>query len=248
MDHAGDPQGPVTLKAVEVRKSFGGREVLKGLSLTVQQGEVVGLFGRDGAGKTTSFYCMLGLLRPDGGRITLGTRDITRLPFYRRAILGLGYLPEQPSVFRGLSVAQNVSAMLEIVEPEPEARAARLEELLDALHMSHLRDAMAHSLSGGERRRCEVARALALDPKIMMLDEPFAGIDPLTIGSIKDLIGEMKRRDIGILLTDQNVREMRSIIDRAYVIHEGEVIFEGSPQDMSHDAAVIERYLGNTQN
>lgn len=237
-------QTEVTLEVVEIRKSFGKREVLKGLSLSVRQGEVVGVFGRDGAGKTTSFYCVLGLLRPDGGRIMLGERDITRLPFYRRAILGLGYLPEQPSIFRGLSVTQNITAMLEIVEPDPEVRATRLEDLLEALHMTHLRDAPANALSGGERRRCEVARALALDPKIMMLDEPFAGIDPLTIASIKELIGEMKRRNIGLLLTDQNVREMRSVIDRAYVIHEGEVIFDGAPHEMAHDRAVIERYLG----
>lgn len=241
----GEPDDdPTALQVVEIHKSFGKREVLKGLSLTVRQGEVMGLFGRDGAGKTTSFYCILGLIKPDRGRIMLGDIDITRLPFYRRATLGLGYLPEQPSIFRGLSVAQNISAMLEIVEPDPEMRTERLEELLESLHIARLRDASANSLSGGERRRCEVARALALDPKIMVLDEPFAGIDPLTIASIKEMIGEMKRRNIGILLTDQNVPEMRSVIDRACVIHEGELIFEGSPQAMMHDRAVIDRYLG----
>jgi lipopolysaccharide export system ATP-binding protein len=205
----------------------------------------VGLFGRDGAGKTTCFYCILGLLKPDQGRIMLEDEDISRLPFYRRAILGLGYLPEQPSIFRGLTVKQNILAMLEIGEPDEAARKERLEELLEALHMEHLRDSSANSLSGGERRRCEVARALALDPKIMLLDEPFAGIDPLTIASIKQMIGEMKRRNIGILLTDQNVPEMLDIIDRAYVIHEGEVIFDGEPHAMMHDQSVIDRYLGD---
>ncbi|HSM53978.1 MAG TPA: ATP-binding cassette domain-containing protein, partial [Erythrobacter sp.] len=164
------------MEAVELHKRFGARPVLDGVSLSIDQGEVVGLFGPDGAGKTTTFYCLLGLVRPDMGRVVLDGEDVTRLPFYRRAVLGLAYLPEQPSIFRGLTVEQNISAMLEVVEPSPELRDERLEELLEALDLVRLRDSPANSLSGGERRRCEVARALALDPRIVLLDEPFAGI------------------------------------------------------------------------
>lgn len=232
------------LEVIDLHKSFGKQPALRGLSLSVKQGEIVGLFGRDGAGKTVGFYCILGLLKPDSGRIMLRGRDISRLPFYRRAILGLGYLPEQPSVFRGLTVEQNVMAMLEIGEPDPGIRQQRLNELLHDLNIAHLRGVRATSLSGGERRRCEVARALALDPAIMLLDEPFAGIDPLTIASIKQLILDMKRRGIGILLTDQNVPEMLGLIDRACVIDRGAVVFEGPPDRMMHDPAVIGSYLG----
>ncbi len=233
-----------TLEVVDLHKSFRKQPALNGLSLNVKQGEIVGLFGRDGAGKSVGFYCILGLLKPDSGRILLRGRDISRLPFYRRAILGLGYLPEQPSIFRGLTVAQNVMAMLEIAEPDRDIRNQRLDELLHDLNIAHLRDARATSLSGGERRRCEVARALALDPAIMLLDEPFAGIDPLTVASIKQLILEMKRRNIGILMTDQNVPEMIALIDRACVIDRGTVVFEGSPENMLHDPSVIQKYLG----
>ena len=218
--------------------------MLNGLSIAVRQGEIVGLFGRDGAGKSVSFYCILGLLKPDSGRIMLHGEDVSRLPFYRRAILGLGYLPEQPSIFRGLTVAQNIEAMLEIGEPDPHIRRKRLENLLADLDIAHLRDARAATLSGGERRRCEVARALALDPAIMLLDEPFAGIDPLTIANIKNLVATMKRRNIGVLLTDQNVPEMIQLIDRAYVIDLGRVVFEGTPDEMLHDPSVIRAYLG----
>lgn len=235
---------PACLEVIDLHKSFRKQPALNGLSLSVKQGEIVGLFGRDGAGKSVGFYCILGLLRPDSGRILLRGREITRLPFYRRAILGLGYLPEQPSIFRGLTVAQNVMAMLEIGEPDRDIRNQRLEELLHDLNIAHLRDARATSLSGGERRRCEVARALALDPAVMLLDEPFAGIDPLTVASIKLLILEMKRRNLGILMTDQNVPEMISLIDRACVIDRGTLVFEGSPEEMLHDPSVIRTYLG----
>lgn len=235
---------PAALNVIDIHKSFGKRPVLNGLSLTARQGEIVGLFGRDGAGKSVSFYCILGLLKPDSGRIMLNGNDISRLPFYRRAVLGLGYLPEQPSIFRGLTVAQNVLTMLEICEPDPHVRQMRLDDLLESLGLDHLRNERATSLSGGERRRCEVARALALDPAIILLDEPFAGIDPMTIASIKELIREMKRRNIGILLTDQNVPEMMELIDRAYVIDEGAVVFSGSPDEMLHDPSVIKSYLG----
>lgn len=235
---------PIQLQAVELRKSFGNRAVLDGVSLEVGQGEIVGLFGPDGAGKTTTFYCLLGLLRPDMGRIMLAGADVTALPFYRRAMLGLAYLPEQPSIFRGLTVEQNILSMLEIVEPVREQRDAKLEEILESLDLARLRKSSANSLSGGERRRCEVAKALALDPAIMLLDEPFSGIDPLTIASIKQLIREMRKRGIGILLTDQNVPEMLSLIERAYVMDEGRVIFSGTPDEMMRAPLVIEHYLG----
>lgn len=232
------------LEAIELRRKFGSRTVLDGVSLNISQGEVVGLFGPDGAGKTTTFYCLLGLLKPDMGRVMLGDDDVTRLPFYRRAVLGLAYLPEQPSIFRGMTVEQNIRSMLEVVEPDSENREARLEELLEALDLERLRDAMATSLSGGERRRCEVARALALDPRIILLDEPFSGIDPLTIASIKQMIRDMRGRGIGILVTDQNVPEMLDVIERAYVMSEGRIIYSGDPRAMLHDPEVIKRYLG----
>ncbi len=235
---------PIQLQAVELRKSFGNRPVLDGVSLEVGQGEIVGLFGPDGAGKTTTYYCLLGLLRPDMGRIMLAGADVTALPFYRRAMLGLAYLPEQPSIFRGLTVEQNILSMLEIVEPVRKEREAKLEDILGSLDLVRLRSASANSLSGGERRRCEVAKALALDPAIILLDEPFSGIDPLTIASIKQLIREMRKRGFGILLTDQNVPEMLSLIERAYVMDEGRIIFSGTPAEMMRAPLVIEHYLG----
>lgn len=249
MPDDGAAGGEITLRmsrieVIDIHKSFGKYEALKGISLQVEQGEIVGFFGPDGAGKTVTFQCILGLQRPNSGRIVFDGADVTHLPFYRRAILGLGYLPEQQSVFRGLTVSQNVMAMLEISEPSREQRAERLEELLRSLRLSHLRDAMATSLSGGERRRCEVARALALEPVIMLLDEPFRGIDPLTIASIKELIFAMRARGIGVLITDQNVPEMLDIVDRAYVIDNGRVIFEGEPDAMVSDPEVIAHYLG----
>lgn len=244
---SGVDSAPAILEVVEIHKSFGNRQVLRGVSLEVHQGQVVGLFGRDGAGKTVTFYCILGLTKCDSGRIVLGHRDISQLPFYRRALLGLGYLPEQPSVFRGLTVAANIRAMLEIVEPDLEAQNLRLEELLDDLRITHLRDAVATSLSGGERRRCEVARALALDPSFILLDEPFAGIDPLTIASIKEIIRDFKRRGIGVLITDQNVPEMVEVIDHAYLLDDGATVFSGTPDQLLHDDNVIARYLGHDE-
>ena len=232
------------LEVVEIHKSFGKREVLRGVSLKVSKGQVVGMFGRDGAGKTVTFCCILGLMRCDMGRIMLGDHDITRLPLYRRALLGLGYLPEQTSIFRGLTVAENIRAMLEIIEPDESARNQRLEALLSDLRIEHLRDAAATSLSGGERRRCEVARALALNPSFILLDEPFAGIDPLTIASIKEMILDFKARGIGVLLSDQNVPEMVEVIDRAYLLDDGVMVFSGSPDQLLEDDNVIARYLG----
>jgi len=245
-DPENPPQQPrkTFIEVIDLHKSFAQRAVLQGISLRIAKGEIVGLFGPDGAGKTIAFYCILGLMKPDSGRVMWRGLDITRLPFYRRAILGIGYLPEQTSIFRGLTVAQNIEVMLETVEPNPDSRKDRLDKLLIDLRISHLRDATANSLSGGERRRCEVARALALEPSIMLLDEPFAGIDPLTIASIKSMILDMKERGIGVLLTDQNVPEMLGVIDRAYVIDEGVVIFDGMPSEMLRDKTVISHYLG----
>lgn len=235
------------LELVEIHKSFGGREVLRGLSLSVKEGDIVGLFGRDGAGKTVAFYCILGLTKCDRGRVMLEEVDISRLPFYRRALLGLGYLPEQPSIFRGLTVADNILSMLEIVQPDRGVRMERLDELLTDLRIAHLRDASAKSLSGGERRRCEVARTLALNPSFVLLDEPFAGIDPLTIASIKEMIFDFKRRGIGVLMTDQNVPEMVEVIDRAYLLDDGVAVFSGTPEEMLADPGVIARYLGASE-
>ncbi|HET8611307.1 MAG TPA: LPS export ABC transporter ATP-binding protein, partial [Sphingomonas sp.] len=198
----------------------------------------------NGAGKTTSFYSVMGLVKPDAGRILLDGEDITGLPMYRRAVLGLGYLPQETSIFRGLTVAQNIMAVLEMTEPDPTARAERLDVLLGEFHLTHLRDARATALSGGERRRCEIARALAAEPSIMLLDEPFAGIDPISIADIRDLVKDLKRRDIGVLITDHNVRETLDIVDRACIIYDGKVLFQGSPQALVADPTVRRLYLG----
>ena len=232
------------LEVVSLAKSYDRRPVLADVSLTVAKGEVVGLLGPNGAGKTTCFYSIMGLVRPDSGRIALDGHDITGLPMYRRAILGLGYLPQETSIFRGLTVAQNISAVLELVEPEEAVRADRLEALLDEFHIAHLRDASAMALSGGERRRCEIARALAAEPSIMLLDEPFAGIDPISIADIRGLVRALKDRDIGVLITDHNVRETLDIVDRACIIYDGKVLFQGSPAALVADENVRRLYLG----
>ena len=237
------------VRGLEVRsiaKSYDKRAVLHDVSLHVERGEVVGLLGPNGAGKTTSFYSVMGLVRPDAGRIYLDGQDITQLPMYRRAILGLGYLPQETSIFRGLTVEQNITSVLEVAEPDPEARAGRLEKLLHEFGLTHLRDSPAMALSGGERRRCEIARSLAAEPSIMLLDEPFAGIDPLSIADIRDLICELKKRDIGVLITDHNVRETLDIVDRACIIYDGQVLFEGTPQALVADENVRRLYLGES--
>src|SRR3546814_861367 len=197
-------------------------------SLHVERGEVVGLLGPNGAGKTTCFYSIMGLVKPDSGRILLDGDDITPLPMYRRAILGLGYLPQETSIFRGMTVEQNIMAVLELAEPDKAARADRLEQLLGEFGLARWRAASAMSLSGGERRRCEIARALAASPSIMLLDEPFAGIDPISIADIRDLVCQLKERGIGVLITDHNVRETLDIVDRACIIYDGKVLFAGS--------------------
>jgi lipopolysaccharide export system ATP-binding protein len=237
------------VRGLEVRsiaKSYDKRAVLHDVSLHVERGEVVGLLGPNGAGKTTSFYSVMGLVRPDAGRIYLDGRDITQLPMYRRAILGLGYLPQETSIFRGLTVEQNIMSVLEVAEPDGEARAARLEKLLQEFGLTHLRDSPAMALSGGERRRCEIARSLAAEPLIMLLDEPFAGIDPISIADIRDLVCELKKRDIGVLITDHNVRETLDIVDRACIIYDGQVLFEGTPQALVADENVRRLYLGES--
>ncbi|RVT92787.1 LPS export ABC transporter ATP-binding protein [Sphingomonas crocodyli] len=232
------------LSVVSIAKSYDKRQVLTDISLDVARGEVVGLLGPNGAGKTTCFYSVMGLVKPDAGRILLDGDDITTLPMYRRAILGLGYLPQETSIFRGLTVAQNIMAVLELIEPDKAAREPRLESLLGEFHLTHLRDAPAMALSGGERRRCEIARALAASPSIMLLDEPFAGIDPISIADIRDLVKDLKRRDIGVLITDHNVRETLDIVDRACIVYDGKVLFQGSPAELVADPNVRRLYLG----
>lgn len=232
------------LSVVSLAKSYDRRSVLSDVSLSVARGEVVGLLGPNGAGKTTCFYSVMGLVKPDSGRIMLDGSDITPLPMYRRAILGLGYLPQETSIFRGMTVEQNIGAVLELVEPDRDARRARLEQLLDEFGLARLRASPAMALSGGERRRCEIARALAANPSIMLLDEPFAGIDPISIADIRDLVKELKTRDIGVLITDHNVRETLDIVDRACIIYDGRVLFAGSPAELVADPEVRRLYLG----
>src|SRR5688572_8664768 len=242
-------QAPLQAGTLEVRsiaKAYDKRAVLRDVSLTVSRGEVVGLLGPNGAGKTTCFYSIMGLVKPDSGRILLDEQDITDLPMYRRAILGIGYLPQETSIFRGLTVEQNIRAVLEVSEPDKGARMARLEKLLGEFGLSGLRDSPALALSGGERRRCEIARSLAADPSIMLLDEPFAGIDPISISDIRDLVRELKQRDIGVLITDHNVRETLDIVDRACIIYDGQVLFQGTPQALVADQEVRRLYLGES--
>ncbi len=234
------------LAVVSIAKSYDKRVVLTDVSVSVGRGEVVGLLGPNGAGKTTCFYSVMGLVKPDSGRIMLDGEDITRLPMYRRAILGLGYLPQETSIFRGLSVEGNISAVLELSEPDKEARKRRLDELLEEFGLTRLRAAPAMALSGGERRRAEIARALAADPTIILLDEPFAGIDPISISDIRDLIIQLKKRGIGVLITDHNVRETLDIVDRGYIIYDGRVLFAGAPADLVKDENVRRLYLGES--
>lgn len=232
------------LAVVAIGKKYDKRVVLRDVSLTVNRGEVVGLLGPNGAGKTTCFYSVMGLAMPDQGRILLDGIDITALPMYRRAALGLGYLPQETSIFRGMTVAQNIMSVLEVSESDTTVRAARLEELLDEFNITRLRDAPAMALSGGERRRCEIARALAAHPSIMLLDEPFAGIDPISIADIRNLVVQLRDRDIGVLITDHNVRETLEIVDRACIIYDGRVLFEGTPEALVADETVRRVYLG----
>lgn len=232
------------LAVVSIAKAYDKRTVLSDVSVSVGRGEVVGLLGPNGAGKTTCFYSIMGLVKPDSGRIMLDGDDITGLPMYRRAILGIGYLPQETSIFRGLSVEGNILTVLELSVPDKAVRQKRLDQLLEEFGLTRLRDAPAMALSGGERRRAEIARALAADPAIMLLDEPFAGIDPISIADIRDLVCELKERGIGVLITDHNVRETLEIVDRAYIIYDGRVLFAGSPEELVADANVRRLYLG----
>ena len=225
-------------------KSFKKRPVLRGVSLSVQRGEVVGLLGPNGAGKTTCFYIVTGQIAADTGVVELDGQDITELPMYRRARLGIGYLPQEASIFRGLTVEQNIRAILEIAEPDVEAREAMLDALMAEFSISHLRRASALALSGGERRRVEIARALATGPNFILLDEPLAGIDPIAVGDIRDLVAHLKDRGIGVLITDHNVRDTLKIVDRAYILHEGRVLMEGVPDAIVADDEVRRVYLG----
>jgi len=231
-----------------IGKSFRGRPVVKGVSLHLARGEVAGLLGPNGAGKTTCFYMITGLVPADYGAISLDGEDITAQPMYQRARMGVGYLPQETSIFRGMTVADNVMAIVELRQKDRRKARETVTELLEELHIEHLRNAPAVSLSGGERRRVEIARALASEPSFMLLDEPFAGIDPLAIADIREVIAYLKKRDIGILITDHNVRETLDIIDRASIIHAGEVLFEGRPDEIVDDPEVRRVYLGDRFN
>ena len=232
------------LSAQHLQKRYKSRTVVRDVSLHVNVGEVVGLLGPNGAGKTTSFYMIVGLVALNGGRIQLNGADITHLPMHDRAKMGLGYLPQEASIFRKLTVAENIRAILELHEKSGDAIEARLEELLRELNISHLRDSAALALSGGERRRCEIARALAANPRFILLDEPFAGVDPIAVMDIQKIIGFLKQRQIGVLITDHNVRETLGICDRAYIINEGSVLASGSAEEIVHNENVRRVYLG----
>jgi lipopolysaccharide export system ATP-binding protein len=237
--------GTPGLVANNLGKRFKMRPVLRDVSLSLQRGEVVGLLGPNGAGKTTCFYMMTGLLAADYGSIVLDGTDISDLPMYRRARLGIGYLPQEASIFRGLSVEQNIRAVLETVETNEDRRDALLDDLLAEFSISHLRRTPALALSGGERRRVEIARCLASQPSFILLDEPLAGIDPIAIGDIRDLIAHLKDRSIGVLITDHNVRETLDIVDRAYILHDGKVLMEGKPSEIVAHQDVRRVYLGD---
>jgi lipopolysaccharide export system ATP-binding protein len=233
------------LIAENLGKRYNKRPVVSGVSMAIQRGEAVGLLGPNGAGKTTCFYMITGLVRPEYGRIILDGHDITSLPMYRRARLGIGYLPQEASIFRGLSVEENIRAVLEVVEPNRDAREAMLDALLAEFSVTHLRRTPALALSGGERRRVEIARALASNPHFILLDEPFAGIDPIAVGDIRDLVSHLKGRGIGVLITDHNLRETLDVIDRAYIIHNGMMLMEGAPSDIVGNEEVRRVYLGD---
>lgn len=244
------PKGPhlvadnAGLVASNIGKSYKGRPVLRDISLSVQRGEAVGLLGPNGAGKTTCFYIITGLILPDYGSITLDGLGMTDLPMYRRARMGIGYLPQEASIFRGLSVEANIRAVLEVVEPDRDVREQRLDELLAEFSITHLRRTPALALSGGERRRAEIARALASNPHFILLDEPFAGVDPIAVNDIRELVSHLRERGIGVLITDHNVRETLDIVDRAYILHDGVVLMEGKPSEIVAHKDVRRVYLG----
>lgn len=236
--------GDAGLHIENLRKSYKKRPVIRDVSMRLNRGEVVALLGPNGSGKTTCFYAIAGLVSPEGGKVMIDGHDVTGLPMYRRARLGIGYLPQEVSIFRGLSVEDNILAVLEITLDDRHKRRERLEELLSEFSITHLRRAPALALSGGERRRVEIARCLAADPKYLLLDEPFAGVDPIAVGEIRHLVGDLKRRGIGVLITDHNVRETLEIVDRAYILHDGTVLMSGTTDEVVRDENVRRVYLG----
>ena len=238
------PDGSGGLSIINLRKSYKRRPVIRDVSLQLNRGEVVALLGPNGSGKTTTFYAIAGLVTPEGGQVLIDGRDVTTLPMYRRARLGIGYLPQEVSIFRGLSVEDNILAVLEIGISDRHKRRERLEELLSEFSITHLRRAPALALSGGERRRVEIARCLAADPKYLLLDEPFAGVDPIAVGEIRHLVQDLKSRGLGVLITDHNVRETLEIVDRAYILHDGTVLKHGTTDEIVRDEMVRRVYLG----
>ncbi|CAO5678307.1 MAG: Lipopolysaccharide export system ATP-binding protein LptB [Holosporales bacterium] len=233
------------LWAMDLTKTFGKRPVLMGVSIGILRGECVGLLGPNGAGKTTSFSILTGIISPDGGHIYLDGADVTHMPMYKRARLGVGYLPQDASIFKGMTVEQNIRAVLELTEDDPDRLEERLDELLDVFSISHLRESPAIALSGGERRRTELARSLAINPKFLLLDEPLAGIDPIAVAEIRDIIAQLKSLNIGVLITDHNVRETLDVVDRAYIIANGHVLMHGTPQEIIENPDVRRVYLGH---
>lgn len=238
-------EGGLGLRVSNLRKSYKKRVVIRDFNLELNRGEVVALLGPNGSGKSTTFYAIAGLVYPEGGEVILDGRDVTNLPMYRRANLGIGYLPQEMSIFRGLSVEDNISAILDITLKDRHKRRERLEELLSEFSIEHLRRAPALALSGGERRRVEIARCLAADPKYLLLDEPFAGVDPISVGDIRHLVADLKKRGIGVLITDHNVRETLEIVDRAYILHDGKVLMSGTPDEVVRNENVRRVYLGD---
>ncbi|MGI3209889.1 LPS export ABC transporter ATP-binding protein [Roseovarius tibetensis] len=241
--HENDTTG---LRIENLRKSYKKHVVIRDVSLSLARGEVVALLGPNGSGKTTTFYAIAGLIHPEGGHIYIDGREVSALPMYRRAKLGIGYLPQEMSIFRGLSVEDNIIAILDISVKDRQKRRERLEQLLSEFSIEHLRRAPAMALSGGERRRVEIARCLAANPKYLLLDEPFAGVDPISVSDIRHLVADLKKRGIGVLITDHNVRETLEIVDRAYILHDGKVLMSGSPQDVVENENVRRVYLGDS--
>ena len=238
-------EGGAGLRIDHLRKSYRKKTVIRDFSMRLDRGEVVALLGPNGSGKTTTFYSVAGLVTPEGGSVKVDGKDVTTLPMYRRAQLGIGYLPQEMSIFRGLSVQDNIAAILDIAVADRHKRRERLEELLSEFSIEHLRRAPAMALSGGERRRVEIARCLAADPKYLLLDEPFAGVDPISVGDIRHLVADLKNRGIGVLITDHNVRETLEIVDRAYILHEGKVLMSGTPDEVVQNENVRRVYLGD---
>ena len=232
------------LKTTEIKKAYSGRQVVKGVSVSVNQGEIVGLLGPNGAGKTTSFYMMVGLIKPDSGKVYLDGKDITKLPMYKRSKMGIGYLPQEVSVFRSLSVEDNILSILQMTKLSKKEQKDKLEELIEEFGLGHVRKNLGNKLSGGEKRRTEIARGLAINPKFVLLDEPFAGVDPIAVEDIQSIVLKLRKKNIGILITDHNVQETLSIVDRAYLLFEGSILKSGTAEELAADEQVKKVYLG----